>query len=149
MVFQKSIILASLIVFIAAGAVFSQGEQVIQGPPLQQAGVVEQQLQWVWGEVVLEPANNTLTVKYLDYENDAEKEIAITADENTVYENIKSLSELKPKDTVSIDYIVTSEGKNIAKNISVEKVEDTQESEEGSLPAEEKLPALPAQESTP
>ncbi len=38
-------------------------------------------------------------------------------------ENIKSFDELKLNDTVSIDYIVSPDGKNIAKYISTEKPE--------------------------
>jgi hypothetical protein len=80
------------------------------------------QMQWLWGEVVaVAPDKNELKVKYLDYENDAEKEIVISTDEKTVYENVKSLTEIKPQDNLSIDYTVTVAGENLAKNISIEK----------------------------
>lgn len=80
--------------------------------------------QWVWGEVVnLDPQNKAILVKYLDYENDQEKEISIKTDDSTTFENFKSLDEIKPNDEVSIDYIVTSDGTNLAKNIGLEKPE--------------------------
>jgi len=83
----------------------------------------ETETQWVWGEVVtVDLQNKTVFVKYLDYESDQEKEISIVADDATVFENVASVDELKPKDTVSIDYL-SMEGKNLAKNISVEKPE--------------------------
>jgi uncharacterized membrane protein len=86
----------------------------------------EPEVQWVWGEVVsVDPQNKIFSVKYLDYESDQEKEFAMNVNEETAYENIKSADEIKPKDAVSIDYIVTSEGKNMAKNISLEKPEVT------------------------
>jgi hypothetical protein len=96
----------------------------------------ESEIQWVWGEVVsLDPAARSVTLKYLDYETDQEKEMVIGANENTTYENIKSLNEIKPKDTLSIDYTVGAEGINTAKNISLEKPELPVESQEN--PAEE------------
>ncbi len=81
--------------------------------------------QWLWGEIVsLDPAKNQLNVRYLDYENDTEKEITITVNEKTIFENSSSYDQLKPKDTVSVDYLVTPEGVNLAKNVSMEKPEE-------------------------
>jgi hypothetical protein len=91
----------------------------------------ESDVEWLWGEVVsVDAAKNEITVKYLDYETDQEKEMTLTADEKTAYENIKSIAEVKPKDTVSIDYTLNPEGKSIAKNISVEKSEGAQSPQE-------------------
>lgn len=91
------------------------------------------EVQWLWGEVVsVDVPNKLFVVKYLDYDTDTEKEMSINVDEQTVFENIKSLEEIKAQDTVSIDYLVSSDGKNIAKNISLEKIEN-----EGTLPPEE------------
>lgn len=82
------------------------------------------EVQWIYGEVLsIDAANKAISVKYLDYETDQEKEIAMNVDAQTVYENIKSIEEIKPKDAVSIDYVVGAEGKNIAKKISLEKAE--------------------------
>lgn len=90
---------------------------------------------WLWGEVVsVDAANSQIAVKYFDYETDAEKEITISTDNKTTYENVKSIDELKPADTVSIDYIVNADGKNIAKNVSVERPESTPEAtQEGEV----------------
>jgi hypothetical protein len=86
--------------------------------------VLEPEMQWLWGEVVsVDPSKNVLVVKYLDYEADAEKEMSLSVDEKTTFENSKSLDEIKPQDTVSIDYMSAGEGKVLAKNISVEKPE--------------------------
>lgn len=125
------------------------GITLAQNKAIQDQSVAgEPEMQWLWGEVIsADTQKNELKVKYLDYEADLEKEILMIADEKTVFENAKSLGEIKPQDTVSVDYIVGSEGKNIAKNISVEKPE-MQESpvepvvpEAGVLPLEEKAPA--------
>lgn len=78
--------------------------------------------QWAWGEVTnLDLSAQTFTLKYLDYETDQEKDIVLTVDEKTAFENIKRLDEVKIKDTLSVDYMVDTDGKNIAKNINFEK----------------------------
>jgi hypothetical protein len=143
MALRKSIILAIAvfsIILISSNTVFSQEEEkVIEGPSIQQTPA-EPEVQWLWGEVVSVGANNNeVTVKYLDYENDIEKEIAIAIDEKTTYENIKSISEINPKDNVSVDYIVSEDGKNIAKNIIIEKPE-SQQTTEGEVKPEEISP---------
>jgi len=80
--------------------------------------------QWVWGEVVsVDAAAKKLTLKYLDYEADQEKTILLDVNENTVFENAKSLNELKEKDTLSVDYLIV-DSKNIAKNVSLEKLDE-------------------------
>ncbi|MFA6130456.1 MAG: hypothetical protein WC731_05705 [Candidatus Omnitrophota bacterium] len=90
--------------------------------PAAQAPVQnENDTQWTWGEVVnLDSAGKTITLKYLDYETDQEKDIVLGVDEKTAFENIKSFDEIKIKDTLSIDYTVGPDGKNMAKNISLE-----------------------------
>ena len=52
-----------------------------------------------------------------------EKEIKLVADDKTTYENVQSIGDIKEKSTVSVDYIALPEGKNVAKNISLEKAE--------------------------
>ena len=81
-------------------------------------------LQWVWAEVVaLHPERNQLTLKYLDYDADTEKEMVMDVDGKTAYENVKSLSDIKVGDAVSVDYLIDTSGNNIARNINVEKAE--------------------------
>ena len=83
--------------------------------------------QWVWGEVVsVDAASNQISVKYLDYETDEEKEMSLSIDPRATFENVSTLDELKSGDSVSIDYIINKDGKNVAKVISVEKPEDTE-----------------------
>ena len=113
------------VVFLSANLVFSENQATLSTPATETQNAPEPQ--WVWAEVLsLDPMNHQMTVKYLDYEADTEKEMMVNTDDNTTYENVKSLSEIKPQDTVSIDYITTAEGKNIAKNINVEKTEGIQ-----------------------
>ncbi|MDP3731414.1 MAG: hypothetical protein Q8R31_00065, partial [Candidatus Omnitrophota bacterium] len=108
-----------------AGIVFSQ-EQAAE-KPLAQEVPSEPETQWVWGDVVsVDTAAKKILVKYLDYETDTEKEININVDDKTTYENVKSIDEIKPQDTLSVDYMVSPDGSNIARNISVEKPEGTE-----------------------
>jgi hypothetical protein len=117
-------------------------EQAAQLPPTQETAT-ESEIQWVWGETVaIDIPNKAITVKYFDYDSDSEKEIKIIVDDKTNYENVKSIEEIKPKDTLSIDYIAGSEGKLIAKNISVEKAEGVQ----APLPEETTTPEPKASE---
>ncbi len=133
-------------IFITSVSVLAE-DQVIQGGILPQVQG-EEELQWIWGEVSsVDLENKVFVVKYLDYETDQEKEIIVNTDERTAYENIKFLEEMKPSDTLSVDYIVASDGKNIAKNVSIEKPEvmpvSTQRAEAASenTPAQNQAPA--------
>lgn len=115
---------------VSLGLVFSQEETS------KNTAIPETQdqpdMQWLWGEVIsVDTPKNELLVKYLDYETDQEKEAVLNIDDKTAYENLKTLAEIKPKDTLSIDYTVNAEGKNIARNISLEKPESANIPPEG------------------
>jgi len=118
------------------GAAFSQDEGgIAQIVPGREEPTEGPELQWVWGEVVsVDAANNQLSIRYLDYETDAEKEMLVGVDDKTTYENAKAVAEIKPQDTVSIDYVVSAEGKNTARNISVEKPDMGEEFPEAVTP---------------
>jgi hypothetical protein len=72
--------------------------------------------------------------------------MTVAADDKTTFEEVKSLAEIQPKDILSVDYKVSADGRNIAKNISVEKAEssETVSSAVNEAPAAESVP-----ESTP
>jgi hypothetical protein len=134
-------IIAVSLILLGYGLSVSQENASKEQPPL----IAEPQVQWLWGEVVsVDPQINSVLVKYLDYESDTEKEMLITTDAKTVYDNAKALADIKIEDALSIDYIVTGDGKNLAKNISVEKPEVTE-----TLPPEEAMPAAPGNASAP
>jgi len=137
------ILITASLIFISAAMIASAQEPPKEGssPEAQVApspaqaipeAVSEAETQWLWGEVVtVDPQNKMLVVKTLDYETDQEKEVTVYADDKTTYENIKSMDEIKPKDNLSIDYTVSPDGKNVAKNISAEKPEEVSPSGEG------------------
>ena len=109
--FRRNLAIFALVMFITAPWLITFAQEAN-----------EINMQWVWGEVVsLDSQAKTLILKYLDYETDQEKELALVIDEKTTYENIKSFDEIKVKDILSIDYATGPEDKNVAKNISLEK----------------------------
>ena len=136
--------IAASLIFIGAGFVFAQ-EAIEQGGAVPQ-GQTEPDVQWVWGEVTsVDAQNKTILIKYLDYETDQEKEISIATDAKTTYENVQSLDQIKPKDVLSIDYTVDPQGNSVAKNISVEKPDNTQLEQEANTPEEKANTAAPTQ----
>ncbi len=100
-------------------------------------------ISWVWGEV--KSADSTtaeLTVTYMDYQTDEEKELVLGVSPETKFEGVSGLGEIKAGDTASIDYL-TKDGKNIAKNISIEKIGEMPEApvKETEAPVEAAAPA--------
>ena len=118
-----------LALFITYAPVFSQDQGLkLETPGEAQTGVsvpeaAQAETLWIWGEVIsVDTTLGQILVRYLDYETGNEVNITVDTESATTYENVAALADIKPKDTVSIDY-VTSGNKNIAKNISVEKLE--------------------------
>lgn len=129
---------AILAVFLSTNSVFSEDQTASSGVLSTETSGIEEP-QWVWAEVLsVDPVSRQMDIKYLDYETDTEKEMTINADDKTTYENIKYFEEIKPQDTVSIDYVTVAAGKSIAKNINVEKPEtqEAQPSEQQSTPSQ-------------
>jgi len=109
--------------------------------------------EWIYGEVnSVDIAGKFLTLTYLDYDTDIEKQAAIYCSGNTVFENVKSLEEIKPQDMVSVDYIIGADSKNSAVSISVEKPEAAEDIDVGlptssSEPGADMKPAVEIPES--
>lgn len=120
---QRGFLLFALLSFVFIGAGLALGQEQPAKEPADTDATINES-QWVWGEVLsLDAQAKTLQVKYLDYETDQEKEMTVVTNETTTYENVESLSQIKPSDTVSIDYTIGLDGRVVAKNISVEKPE--------------------------
>lgn len=109
----------------------AQQPETMAAKPMETPGIgspalTELDTQWVWGEITsLDLQNKQLSISYFDYETDAEKELKLAVDDNTKYENINSANELKLHDTISVDYILSADGRNAARNISLEKPEES------------------------
>ncbi|MCM8789879.1 MAG: hypothetical protein NC916_02525 [Candidatus Omnitrophica bacterium] len=144
---KKGIFLVMCFVFLTFTLCLAQSKSTAEPatPETETPTPEEAQTQWVWGEVVsVDTVAKTIAVKYLDYETDQEKEIILETSPDATYENVSSFEEIMAKDLVSVDYIVSPEGKNIARNISVEKQEFAPAVEE-AMP-EETEPDKPVEE---
>jgi|GEM_PF-817632 len=120
-------VITGLLIFLGTGFALAQQEKL----SAQDAAA---EIQWIWGEVVsVDPAAKSFAVKYLDYDTDMEKQMTMSVDDKTGFENSKSLADMKIQDTVSIDYVIGGDGKNVARNISVEKIEDIGDTEDQAL----------------
>ena len=80
-------------------------------------------IEWLWGEVASLGAAS-LTIRYLDYEDGTQKQMVIRVNEETVYENVSSLEDIRIGDTLSIDYVRDKQGDGVASQISREHIED-------------------------
>lgn len=88
---------------------------------------MELEEKWVWGEVAkINSRGKFLELRYLDYDTDSEKEMKVYLGQKTKFENVSSLEEINPRDMASIDYVINNEGKAIASNISIEKMEEVE-----------------------
>ncbi len=124
---KRSVMVVGLVVsFLLLSGSFIFAQENSQAPAVKNAN---DEVEWLWGEVVsLNGAEKSFLVKYVDYDSDTEKEMAIYTDDKTVFENVKDLNEIKTQDTVSVDYLMNSD-KAFAKSISVVKVEELTDAE--------------------
>lgn len=114
--FVNMALMCAVFIFPAATA-FGQEDG---GVSAQEAAMGE--TDWVWGEVALvDNQNNQIAVKYLDYETTEEKDITFVVDSKTAYDGVGALVEIKPLDNVSVDFVITKEGINLARKVAVEK----------------------------
>ncbi|MBU0710285.1 MAG: hypothetical protein KJ793_06225 [Candidatus Omnitrophica bacterium] len=108
------LVMAAILVFITYGVAFSQ-------ETMAQEETAPVLTQWVWGEVVsVDSTSGMIVVKYLDYESEQEQEMAIMVTDTTKFEEISSINDINAGDAISIDFMVNSEGNNIAENITTE-----------------------------
>ncbi|MDD5254664.1 MAG: hypothetical protein PHR11_01255 [Candidatus Omnitrophica bacterium] len=115
-------------VVLAVAGLFMVSAFAAEDVILEEESASEANLLWIWGEVAsVDPSKSQIAVRYLDYETDMEKEMLVAVDTKTIYENVVSLEEIKPLDSVSIDYILGADGQNLAKAVSVEKPQDIYE----------------------
>lgn len=139
MVRRSVIFTCALFLFAAAPAVRAQE----QAKPAE-ANPAE--IQWVWGEVVsVDTAERSLAIKYLDYDTDEEKTMKIVITDATTFEDAKGIEGIKTADTVSVEY-GEQDGKNLAKVITVEKVDDGEAVEGAMTAAPEKVGSGPVAE---
>lgn len=75
----------------------------------------------IYGEIKsVNTATSSIVVQYYDYDNDKDKSVEITTDNNTKMEGGLTINDVNQGDWVDINYTV-ADGKNIAKSIEIEK----------------------------
>jgi hypothetical protein len=126
-VIKRMVLLAIVFLFLvtfaycqqeAPVAVESAGSAAMSMPSTSEGETIS----WVWGEVKSIDANTSeLIVIYTDYQTGEEKELALSIDQETKFEGVSGLGNVRIGNTASIDYLV-KDGKNIANNISIEKI---------------------------
>ncbi len=93
-----------------------------------QEEVIEVGAGWAWGDVLfIDFDAGQFVINYLDYDKLVETDIVLSVDGKTVFENAQGLGEIKIDDNVSVDYIVTDSGNNIARLITVERIQQLNE----------------------
>lgn len=124
MKYNNILVLCIIASFLSAAPVLSFGEEEAAPKQADRDTQTSFDMQWLWGEVSsIDIQKGELSVQYLDYDTDQDKEVTVEADDKTTYENVSSLIDIKPGDTVSVDYLSFPDEKNVAKKISVEKPE--------------------------
>jgi len=74
----------------------------------------------IYGEVqAVNVQAASISVQYYDYDNDEERSLEVSLDKDSKLENVKAIGEVKKGDWVDVTYTVT-DGKNTARNVSVE-----------------------------
>ncbi|MGE5309156.1 MAG: hypothetical protein ACM3OC_08735 [Deltaproteobacteria bacterium] len=148
--FRKAIVLASVVWMISGGVRCVNAQEpprpAQEAPKPADSNNNAADIQWVWGEVVsVDPAEKSLIIKYLDYDTDEEKTMKIMAADTTSYEEASGLAAIRAADTVSVEYNVL-DGKNQAKVITVEKVEDADTGNDQQMAPPEKVGGGPVSE---
>ncbi|MCX5711899.1 MAG: hypothetical protein NTY47_02365 [Candidatus Omnitrophica bacterium] len=90
--------------------------------------------QWLWGEVVsVKPGDRLITVKYIDPETDKEMNMSLAVDDMTKFENASTIDDIKSGNSVSFTYVAVPGGQNIAKGVTLEKIDDISVSSESPV----------------
>jgi hypothetical protein len=125
MALLKSFLFQAMVLSLGLGLAFAQGEE--EGAKGFNQELKDLDVKWALGEVMnVDLENKIISIKYLDYEDGGEKDISVLIAPETIFENIESLEEIKPQDYLSLDYVLTQDGKNISKNISLDKPKETE-----------------------
>jgi hypothetical protein len=116
---RKASVLFGLVIFLSLTIGQASSPQAVWGEEEEVVTLLTED--WILGDVIsVDVENNKLVVGYMDYDTYEERQIPIVVNSATLYENVKSLQDIKAGDAVSIDYSANPQGENTALNISVE-----------------------------
>jgi hypothetical protein len=89
----------------------------------------EAQSFYSYGEVLSVSADQIL-IKEFDYVTGDEKEAVYHIDKETSFDSVESAQQIAPGELVDIEFIVSEDGRNIARDIFVDRIEDFENFEE-------------------
>ena len=97
--------------------------------PINSVAQDEDQFLYSYGEV-LSVAQDQIMVREFDYATGEEKDVVYYITADTILDSVESVDQIKPSDLVDVEFMVSEDGKNIAKEILVDKIEDYEEIDE-------------------
>jgi hypothetical protein len=78
---------------------------------------------YTYGEV-LSVGENQILIREFDYGTGEEKDVVYHITPDTIFDEVESADQITPTDLVDVEFIATEDGRNIAKEILVDRIED-------------------------
>ena len=97
--------------------------------PINSVAQDEDQFLYSYGEV-LSVAQDQIMVREFDYATGEEKDVVYYITADTILDSVESVDQIKPSDLVDVEFMVSEDGKNIAREILVDRIEDYEEIDE-------------------
>jgi len=97
--------------------------------PINSVAQDEDQFFYSYGEV-LSVAQDQIMVREFDYATGEEKDVVYYITADTLLDSVESVDQIKSSDLVDVEFMVSEDGKNIAREILVDRIEDYEEIDE-------------------
>jgi|GEM_PF-1546705 len=97
--------------------------------PINSVAQDEDQFLYSYGEV-LSVAQDQIMVREFDYATGEEKDVVYYITADTILDSVESVDQIKPSDLVDVEFMVSEDGKNIAREILADRIEDYEEIDE-------------------
>ena len=97
--------------------------------PINSVAQEEDQFFYSYGEV-LSVAQDQIMVREFDYATGEEKDVVYYISADTILDSVESVDQIKPSDLVDVEFMVSEDGKNIAREILADRIEDYEEIDE-------------------
>ncbi len=97
--------------------------------PINSVAQDEDQFLYSYGEV-LSVAQDQIMVREFDYATGEEKDVVYYITADTILDSVESVDQIKPSDLVDVEFMVSEDGKNIAREILADRIEDYVEIDE-------------------
>ena len=94
--------------------------------PANSAAQDSEDLLYSYGEV-LSVTQDQVMVREFDYATGEEKDVVYYISASTTFDTVESADQVKPGDLIDVEFILSPDGRNIAKEIFVDSIEDYEE----------------------